>query len=389
MLNEEFCCLVIDLSTIKKKVRKLDQDAMPIKIRYASSSSAASEIMAAQKVRMLVIFSDSDSEHLSPIFNSFQHYVGMLKDFIIVVSEDPTPWFLATMYEYGLDAFVSEDEWESKVKQIAEDVLKKLGDPESEESKIIRVAEAIRSGNAEKIDAAVDALGESVKYDYRAALAKGKALEATSNFSEATQAFMASKELNKLSRPSLSSLAEAMIQTGQSRQALKILESLEATNPKSGKTKSNLAVAHMKLGNLDKAKEYLDQAGELLKNSRELDEAKIQLYLEEKNYREALQIVSHLNDVGPAIVNSMVQAGLKLARSKDQTAMELFQAIHRAARSDLKYQVSLNAALSSYILEEYDLAMIYLDRCQVEYNGSLESIESIRQSVLSKKKKAS
>jgi hypothetical protein len=80
--------------------------------------------------------------------------------------------------------------------------------------------------------------------------------------------------------------------------------------------------------------------------------------------------------------------GIKLSQAnKGKSALALYQKAHTIVKKELRYKVSLNAALACYRLEDFATALKYLDRCEREYGGILDKAAKIRNACKASMKK--
>lgn len=74
---------------------------------------------------------------------------------------------------------------------------------------------------------------------------------------------------------------------------------------------------------------------------------------------------------------------------KGKSALALYTKAHKVVRPELRYKISMNAALACYRLADFDAALAWLDRCEKEYGSAYEKLVKIRKAVLAAKKKGS
>jgi tetratricopeptide (TPR) repeat protein len=97
-------------------------------------------------------------------------------------------------------------------------------------------------------------------------------------------------------------------------------------------------------------------------------------------------MMDSLSDAGPMFAAKLNEVGVKLSQAgKAKSALVLYQKAHKIVRNELKYKLSMNAALACHRLGDYDLALKFLARCQKEYGSSFPKLEKIRGAVTSAK----
>lgn len=387
-------CIFVDLENQGAQFewqKKTKAETLPFTVRFTTSPTSAMEILENDEVCTLVIFAEKATEDLEQILAAFQQNVGYLPEFQALVCEEPDPWFLARIFEYGIDRLISRSDWVCGATGFLEECSQLLADPKSPEAKTIRLSRSIRSGKEEEIDLALRDLQEVESYDYRAAYAKAVALESKNDLSGATESFRKATEMNRFARQAVVGYANTLLQGGDIDKARVVLEQLEKTNPRSPRIKAQLAIAFSDLGMKDKAAEYLKKAAAIADGeNRDLAYAKVKILFNEEKFEEAVNGIGFLEDLGQQEVSFLIRMGLRLGRKNNkELATLLYRKAHRAVLEDLKYRVSLHAALAAYQSKENDLALVYLDRAQSEVGAKIDELESIRTSIMHTQKKAS
>ena len=69
------------------------------------------------------------------------------------------------------------------------------------------------------------------------------------------------------------------------------------------------------------------------------------------------------------------------ASLKGKSALALYQKAHKIVRAELKYKISLNAALACRRLKEWDMALKYVARCEREFGATFPKLAKIRQAI--------
>jgi hypothetical protein len=111
-------------------------------------------------------------------------------------------------------------------------------------------------------------------------------------------------------------------------------------------------------------------------------EARAQVLLCTGKIGEAFKLMDDMSEVGPFFAAKMNELGIQLSQAgKGKSALALYQKAHKIVRPELRYKISLNAALACRRLKAWDLALKYLTRCQKEYGASFSKIDKIRESI--------
>jgi tetratricopeptide (TPR) repeat protein len=378
-------CLIVNFSQqvlAEDWHAQFEKQQLGLGVIYSGTLEEAMGTIEKGDVCCLAIFAQKNSPELQTIFKSFQRNVGGLADFQALIADDPDPIFMATVFEFGIEQFFATATWISETAGFCRRVSEKLNDPSSLELKTLKLTRSICSADQSAIKEASVALSDVAQYDFRAAFATGKACEATGQYSEAAEVFHKARNLNKKFRPSSSSLGEALMVTGKIDEALEVFHTMEKSNPHDVDRKANLAAAYIEKGNLEKAQEYVHAANDLAPNSPRVLEAKAQILLKSGKISEAFALMDEMSEVGPFFAGKLNQLGIQLSQAgKGKSALALYRKAHRIVRAELRYKISMNAALACRRLEEWDMALKYCDRVEKEFGSSFEKLEKIRQAL--------
>jgi tetratricopeptide (TPR) repeat protein len=382
----DYSCLLIDLtaSGIADQWQELlaSQD-MPMPVALAQSVEEAQAIMNSGAVLILGLFAKENSGDIQTLFKSYQANMGCISDFQAVICDDPDPVFMAGVFEYGIEQFFSMKTWPADLAALARSAKELAADSSSAESRTIRLTRSIRSADQVAIQNAEKELGDLAEHDYRAAFAKGKACEATGDYNGAASAYGSASGMNKLFRPTASSLGETLLVTGRVDEALEVFKKLEKTNPYDVERKANLAAAFIEKGDFESAQKYVDAAEKLAPNNSRVLEAKAQVFLCTGKVGDAFKLMDGMSEVGPFFAAKLNELGIKLSQTgKGKSALALYQKAHKIVRPDLRYKISLNAALACRRLRAWDMALKYLVRCEREYGSKYSKLDKIRTSIV-------
>jgi tetratricopeptide (TPR) repeat protein len=326
------------------------------------------------------------SPQVGELLRAYQTSFGPMSDFQAVVCVDPSPLYMASVFEFGVEQFIAVDTWPEEVAALCRSIQEKLEDQNSAEYKTMELASAIRTADPVKIKTAKEAMGDLATYDFRAAYASGKASEASGNYDEAMDAYRSAGGMNKMYRPTNTSLGEACLITGKVDEAIAIFEKLDRSNPRDIDRKSSLASAFIEKGDFETAQKYAAEAEALDPKSSRIAEIKAQVLLGQGKVGDAFNLMDGMSNVGPFFAAKLNDLGIKLSQAgKGKSALALYQKAHKVVREDLKYKISLNAALACRRLQDYDMALKYVARCAKEYGSLYPKLAKIRETLLKEK----
>jgi tetratricopeptide (TPR) repeat protein len=358
---------------------KAYQYALPL--AFASVTEAKLQIQNGEVVAA-VFFASSSSIELSSLLSQFKQSVGAIPILQAVVCSHPSPLFLSELFEFGIEQFFSVESWAADLVDFTTAVAPLAANADLPEAKAIALSRAIESGDQAKIKELIRLIEPEAKYDYVASYAKGRALEAVSDFEGAAAAFSHTRKLNKLFRIAITSLGENHMISGRIDEAIALFESLERVSPQDASRKATLATAYDAKGDKAKAAEYTQAAEKLFPAHPRVIEARAQMLLSAGKIGEAFKIMDNIVNAGAFFAAKLNEMGIKLSLAgKGENALALYEKAHRVVRPELRYKISLNAALASHRLNDFQNAMVYLDRSQKEYGGTFEKLEKIRQVV--------
>lgn len=385
----DITALLVDLtdsdlaSSWQEKVARAD---IPYRMECVTGFEAALAQISTSTISPLIIFANDSSPGLTAILRAFQAAFGPMSELQMIVCSDPSPQFMANVFEFGIEQFSANDSWPEEVAALCRLVREKLDDENSAEFKTMQLASAVRSQDAEKIQAAKSALGDLATYDFRAAYASGRASEATGNYDDAIESYRSAGGMNKMFRPTNTSLGEAYLITGKVDEAIAVFQKLDKTNPRDIDRKANLASAFIEKGDLETATKYAQEAESLQPGSSRVAEIKAQVLLCQGKVGDAFALMDQMSDVGPFFASKLNDLGIKLSQAgKGKSALALYQKAHKVVRADLRYKISLNAALACRRLLDYDMALKYVARCAKEYGAMFPKLVKIKETLAKEK----
>ena len=378
-------CLVVDVdgSNLSSEWNaSVDSQKFDIKPSLVSPDEVL-PMMETGSVVMMVLVDSKGSKKSFELLDLFREKIGAIPHFQAIVCDEPSPFFITDAYEFGIETFFSRDRWVDDIVEFIERVNEHLNDADSFEEKTLRLNRLIASGDQMGIIEAERQFEEGSDYDYIAAFSKGNALQAVGRYSEASEAFKSSQKLNKYFRPASSLLGESLLITGKTDEAISVFEKLEKSNPRNVERKASLVSAYLEKGEVDKAMEFVKEAQDLDPDHCKVAEAQAQVFLAQGKINDAFKLMDKLHEVGPFFAAKLNEMGIKLSQlGKGKSSLALYAKAHKVVRAELRYKVSLNAALACYRLQDFQKALKYLERSEHEYGGYYEKIEKIRKAVM-------
>lgn len=384
-MSTEWTCLLVDLTgsdlaqTWQAQVEGFEFFAAP---SFVTSVEEAQVMLNGGSVIVQILFAKDYSGDVQTLLRTFQSNMGCIAEFQGIVCDEPHPIFMAGAFEFGIEQFVASTTWVKDVAAIVRHAVELVGDSSTAEAKTVTLSRSIRNADQGAILHAAKNLGDLGDYDYRVAYAKGKACEATGDYKSAAEAFGQSRSMNKMFRPSAASLGESLLVTGKVDEALAVFKDLEKTNPYDVERKANIAAAYVEKGDFAAAQRYVDAAIKLAPNNSKVLEARAQVLLCTGKVADAFKLMDDMSEVGPYFAAKLNELGIKLSQAgKGKSALALYQKAHKIVRPELRYKISLNAALACRRLKAWDMALKYVTRCQKEYGASFAKLEKIRETI--------
>lgn len=385
----DWYCLLVDLTgsdLAESWQDRISVHDLPAQVTFAASVDEAQILINSGSVLNLIIFADNNSGDVQQLLKTFQANIGCIADFQAIACSDPSAAFMAGVFEFGVEQFVSREAWAEEVAVIVRRTAEALNDPQSAEARTVTLSRSIRSADQAAILRAAKDIHELAEYDYRAAYAKGKACEATGDFDGAANSYAKSSSMNKMFRPGTSSLGETLLVTGKIDQALELFKILEKTNPYDVERKANIAAAYVEKGDFQSANRYVELAEKMAPGNSRVLEAKAQVLLCTGKIGEAFKLMDGMSEVGPFFAAKLNELGIQLSQAgKGKSALALYQKAHKIVRPELRYKISMNAALACRRLQAWDMALKYLARCEKEFGGPFPKLIKIKESIVQAK----
>ena len=334
----------------------------------------------------LVIFADQYTDNLDIILSLFISYVGPLSDLVLIISDNPSINFITNVFEFGINNIQSSSFFHIAFKNLKETWQYISQDLDSLEHLILSSIPSIKSGKPALIKRVLEALEMYSDYDYIGVYCKALCLEALGEFKKAIQTYELSMSLNPFFMPNANALSECLLNCGQTTKAIKILQNLDVKNPYFVTRKANLAIAAIAINDLKSAREYFQQSLDLSNEHPKMIEAKIQFLLKNGKNTEAFKLLDNITEAGVLFCSLINNLSIQLSlKGKIRESLALYQKIYNIVRSELKYKISINAALACYRANIYDQALYFLDQAQRDYGSKLDKITKIKEEILKAK----
>lgn len=384
--------LIVDLGSGELETtweNALSGQNLETKVTYAKTIEDALKAINSGQVALALYNATEKTPQLASIWKSFQQAMGAVAEMQGIICDEPSPEFMAAAYEFGIEQFISKTQWASEAAHLCQEIVAKLNDPQTAEAKAVQLQRSLISGDQAKIEEAKANLGDMGGYDFRVAFAQGKAAEAAGDYNQAIEAFSSASKMNKMFRPTSNSLGESLLITGRLDEAIAVFEKLDKTNPNDIERKTNLAAAFIEKGDFEKAQYFAAQIEKISPGSAKTTEVQAHILLRQGKIAEAFNLLDKMSDVGPYFASKLNDLGIKLSQAgKGKNALALYQKAHKIVRPELRYKISLNAALACRKLQDYDLALKYVQRCEKEFGSLFPKLLKVKQAIMQEKRSA-
>lgn len=345
------------------------------------SLEGAKQILDEKPILGTVVFADSMSNELQQYLEYYTQKVGFIPDSILIVNSAPSPQFMMALFEFGIEQFTTPSQWVEAFSSQQTDLKELLKDEDSATFINFELAKIIKMNDQKKLKEFSVKIKPLVSQDYAIAYAYALSLDVLGRYADSVVSFSQASSMNKMSRTAQSSHAQSLLLTGKTDESIEIFEKMEKSNPSNSERKSLLAFAYIDKGDLEGARKYISDA-EAVSSSNRFEEVRVYMLIAENKIKEALELMDNLQDVGPLFTSKLNALGIKLSRNnKGKIAILLYKKAHKIVRPDLKYKISLNAALACRRLSDNETALKYIARCKKEYGGSFDKVERIERDI--------
>lgn len=385
----DWTCLLVDFSASSLDTTWLEESTkhdFGTKVYYTKNLEEARIILGSGKVLTMIVFAKQNSGEIAALLREFQIQVGCLPEFQAIVCNDPPPTLMAGVFDFGIDKFIAVSHWAKNAAAVTQNALALVQDGESAEAKTIALTRAIRAADWKTLRRTARELGALSSSDYRAAHAKGKAAEAAGDYDEAASAYREARSMNKMFRPAAVSLGEALIITGNFDAAIEIFTLLNKTNPSDVARKCDLASAYIAKGDMEKARAFIDAASQLVPPGvtpdPRLAEVKVEILAATGDINGTLALMDSVSEAGAVFADRLNESAIKLAQSgKGDQALAIYEKAHGIVLQELRYKISLNAAMACWRLRDWAKASEYATRCEQEHGTSFYKLEKLKEAI--------
>lgn len=330
------------------------------------------------EVAILLIFASDWNDDLSLLLATYTRLFGPISRFVAILCDKPTPQLLSGAYEFGIEHFLAFEGWPRR----ADGILRRASGLLTEnapECHCAKVHQAICFAGQGTLKILHDEIEPNMAYDYLAAYTIGRAREALGEFHGAVAAYQVCHSIYPNFRPALSGMIENLLIIGKTQEAWSYLKQMEGWFDLEAGRKALLVCAALSDGNRALAEEYLALATSLSSSHPRVIEAQVQVLLAKDDFKEVLQLLSKISNAGALFASRLNEVGIKLSKNKQsQSALALYEKTHEIVRPELKYKISLNAALAAHRAQDFQLARTYISQAESEYGGTFAKLEKIR-----------
>lgn len=321
---------------------------------------------------------------LDPLLSGFFRQVGPFATHVAVVCPRFDGRLLAVAYEYGVESFFTMEQWQHEGQGWLAALDKSLT------GSVWRFAHGLtrmlRSGDHVGLQRALLGVDRNLECDYRVNFVVGKAQEVLGNFPAAAGSFKNAMERNPHFVLAKAAYAATLSQMGQKDEALQIQEGLQKQNGGSVERQLALAALHMERGDLAKAEEFATAAEKFSGVDPRALEARAQILLTQGNTKDLMPLLDQIGEGGQLLAARLNDMAINMAKAGNIAgALELYRKTHKIVRSDLKFKVTLNIALTYLKTQQFEKCTQALDQCENEFGGPFEKLTKMREVVVSKR----
>ncbi len=349
----------------------------------AQNKDAAFRFIDKEEPDFLFLHCDQFGEAEEELTRFFQRNVGCVPNHQFLIHNNPKPTFMMQAYEYGFEQVTDFAAWPLLMLNLFESELKKVKDNESTEAMTRDCQRALKHGNTVQLNQILKKMSDRGSYDYVASYNKGIILFQMGYYENAVKALEQSVLVHSFFPPAKNVLAEGYLILGKKTEAVAMLEELEQINGDFFDRKISLVGAYCDSDKMETAELKFKEAEILRPNSKRLIEAKIHLLFRTQKYDEAIRLIEVIDELGPHLALKLNDLGVRLSKTgRGKSALILYQKAHKVARSELKYKISLNAALAASRIGDHEQALSYINQCEKEYGRPFDKSTEVKNKIL-------
>ena len=237
----------------------------------------------------------------------------------------------------------------------------------------------LREGKTKSIKKIAQMLEPFEAFDFFAAHHRSIALQAISDYKGSFASNNKALDLHPTYRPAMFEKLQNLIILNKPQKAYQEANRMTEMGSNSLQKKMFVIYINADLFKFEKAKEKLNELRGMISRANELE---LQLYLlfSQEKIETALSLIEKLPHIGPILFSKINSVGIKLSNEKKgDVALTIYKKIHAHVVKELKYKVSLNAAITAYKMTKFELAIKYAKRCEQELGEKNDKAEKIKQ----------
>ncbi len=336
-----------------------------------------------QPAHATVVFPGRKSGEVGPWLTSMQSATLALPFQLAVFAPNPSIRLMTDAFDAGCDRFLgSSAQMVREVSAFFRSVVDVFVDRNSVETRIMQLGGGISRGKQDAIVELSNGLREFVADDWRAAWAMAKGAEARGEFDEALELYTSAFQMNRLYTPAAAGAAEIFLLMGEFQRAQNLLNHLERCSPGNFGCRAALSCLFSEQKDFVKAQIWHDAAAALAPGHSRVLEAEALILLGTGRVQEAIKLVDRLQGVGSYFAAKLNDVGIELSKAGDsKTAVLLYEKAHRVVRPEIRYKISMNAALACRKMQDWSAASQLVARCEAEYGSVFPKLEKLKAAI--------
>ncbi len=382
--SPEALIVVLNGETLEQAQALFPVENYKIPLNFALNEAEAKATLRAKQIISLVLLPSQTKEESYRIFHDFNEVVGPFSAFQLVLCEDQDMDLMKVCNEFGIDQFSTKNQIKDKMSSVIEEAISILSDATSAERKAFDLNRlVIQKADANNIKIATESMQEEAAYDFRAAFSAGKACQATGDQVNAEKFFRVSSKVNQHFRPAQSKLADSLSEQGKFEEAAQLYGKLSKVSTMAQNFGKQEITVIAKSGNAEKALEKIKelQAKGLMSESEQY-EMQVVVALEAGDDAKALEAMGHLQESTGEFATSLNRRAISLMDKKENSkAIQLFEKAHSVVKKNLKYKISLNAAIALARSRDWQLALNMIERSMQEFGKPYDKAAQLKQKI--------
>lgn len=107
----EMTCLIVDLNAgdaeAKWNASPASKKAL-LEAKFAVNLQQAQDLIKSALISPMVILAKDFSPEIEALLSEYQTAFGPMSDFQVIVNSDPSPQFMVSVFEFGVEQFVAD-----------------------------------------------------------------------------------------------------------------------------------------------------------------------------------------------------------------------------------------------------------------------------------------